>query len=122
MTGRRSLVALGLLLLAAPAAAGTLVYPGVGACSGTLQACVDAANAGDTVELATNSPIDADVTIAKSLTLTRRSGFAPVLGTPATHRLVTVTDAGLGGGPVQMTAMHLAIMLLDNNTLPIYQR
>jgi hypothetical protein len=104
--------ALFLVVYAAGVARGaTLTYPGVGACGTTLQACVDAAAAGDTLEIATNTPIDTDVTIAKSLTLTARSGFTPVIGTSATHRTVTATDAGLGGGAVQI---RLADLTLNN--------
>jgi hypothetical protein len=110
------------VLHAAAVRADVLPYPGVGPCSTTLQACIDGAAAGDTVEIATNSPIDASITIAKSLTLTRRGGFAPVLGSAATHRTLTLTDAGLGGGAVQITVADLTLnnaevlVLLDDDS------
>lgn len=70
-----ALLCMGLLLPEAHAA----TYPGVGACSTTLQACVDAAASGDTIELATNTPINEIVTITRDLTLTAAAGFEPVV-------------------------------------------
>lgn len=58
----------------------TLTWPGDAPCGGTLQACIDAAAAGDIVELATNDDIMEDLQIAKSLTLRAAEGFAPVIG------------------------------------------
>jgi hypothetical protein len=57
-------IVLALLLVAAPAWAAT--FPGAAPCNGTLQACIDAAAAGDTVLVATAAPIGQDVTIRKS--------------------------------------------------------
>jgi hypothetical protein len=52
------------------AGAATLNWPGPAPCNGTLQACVDAAVGGDTVQLVGSTPIDQDLTIQnKSLTL-----------------------------------------------------
>lgn len=53
-------------------------WPGPAPCSGTLQACIDAANPGDTVEIASNGPIDEDIQFSKSLELGAAPGYAPV--------------------------------------------
>src|SRR5262249_27891904 len=44
----------------------------------TLQQCVDGANSGDAVEIATNGPISESISFAKSLTLGTAQGFTPV--------------------------------------------
>jgi hypothetical protein len=48
-------------------------------CGSTLQNCINASSPGDVVEVATNVPINEDLTIAKSLTLTAAPGFSPSL-------------------------------------------
>jgi hypothetical protein len=84
------------LLLAGPAAqAATLTWPnllGVGACTGTLQACIDGAAPGDTVQIGADdllfpdayTAVDEFITIGKSLTLRAAVGidavFAPTRG------------------------------------------
>lgn len=80
---------------ASAASAATLTWPnpgGVGACTGTLQACIDGAAPGDTVQIGADdllvpdayTAIDEFVTIRKSLTLRAASGidavFAPTRG------------------------------------------
>ena len=60
-------------------AATTLTYPGDAPCDGTLQACIDAAGVGDTVEIATSDPIDESPELRDSLTLRAAPGFSPVL-------------------------------------------
>lgn len=58
--------------------AATLTWPGDPGCTGTLQACVDAAVDGDRIEIATNTPITEGVAMhARSLTLTAADGFKP---------------------------------------------
>jgi hypothetical protein len=59
-------------LAAAPlAAATTLTWPGSPGCTGTLQACVEASGAGDTIEIATDTPVDESLSFGdRSLTLT----------------------------------------------------
>jgi hypothetical protein len=106
MSGRAA-VALLALLRAAPALA--LTFPGPAPCNGSLQACVAGAAPGDTVRIATNGPIDEDVTIAKSLTLTAAPGFIPTLGTGPLHRTVAVEDAGPGGGIVEIAVSSLTL-------------
>lgn len=53
------------------ASATTLTWPGSPGCTGTLQACIDASGSGDTIEIATDTPIDETPFLPpRSLTLT----------------------------------------------------
>ncbi len=65
-----------LLLLSAPATAATLSWPGSGGCGTTLQACINAAASGDTVEINTEAVINEAIAINKSLTLQKRGAAA----------------------------------------------
>lgn len=93
--------------------AATLTYAGAGGapapCDTTLQACINGAASGDTIAIATDSRIDEDLTIGKSLTLTVASGFAPLIGSAnvATPRTISVGDAGVAGGSVAITLDQL---------------
>lgn len=79
----------------------TLTYPGDAPCGGTLQACIDGAAAGDTVELATNGSITEDLEIGKSLTLRAADGFVPIIGGGVGERSVDVCKyADPQAGPV----------------------
>jgi hypothetical protein len=121
------IVAVLLLLSSSAAAAATLNWPtlsGGGPCSGTLQACIDAAAPGDTIVIVADDPVNPDrytainqsVTIRKSLTLTASPGidavFAPGYG------IVVDIDSG---GPHQVTVSGLVfrqgrIDIQDNST------
>lgn len=110
------------LLAVTTASAATLTWPGVAPCNTTLQACIDAAVAGDIVEIATNTPIAESPSIdSKSLTLRAATGFTPsltaynyilaVASGSAAHTFtiqgitVTVGYIGIGqGGTGPMTA------------------
>jgi hypothetical protein len=59
--------------------AAILTYPGPTPCDTTLQNCIDAAGAGNTVEIATNGPIDESLDLNKSLILKAAMGFTPTL-------------------------------------------
>lgn len=87
----RRVFAATLLLLPCAAPAATLNWPtlvGGGPCTGALQACVDAAAAGDTVVIVGDDPFTPDrytainepITIRKSLTLTAAPGIDAVFG------------------------------------------
>ncbi len=89
--------------------AATVTYPGPAPCNTTLQACINGVLAGTEIEIATNSAIDEDITISKSLTLTAASGFTPLIGNSATTRVVDVRDAGPGGGSVAVTLDELTL-------------
>lgn len=62
------------------AEAAILTYPGPAPCDTTLQACIDGAGTGDTVEIATNTMIPEHLDINKSLILRAAGGFNPVIG------------------------------------------
>ncbi len=64
---------------ATDALAATFTYPGAAPCNTTLQACATGVPAGSVVEIATNTPIVENLTVAQSLTLTAAAGFTPVL-------------------------------------------
>jgi hypothetical protein len=106
-------------------AATTWTFPSASApCNTTLQACIDGAMAGDTVEVATNAPVTTPVELNKSLTLRGAIGFSPVLSSTAVTAAandVAATISGLrftdrilltlseGGGNLAVT--------IDSNTL-----
>jgi len=78
-----------------------LTYPGAAPCNTTLQACVTGAVAGDTIDIATNTPIAEFVDIDKSLTIQAAAGFAPqvqFLFAGVTNVSKTVTIRGMAGG------------------------
>ncbi len=84
------------LVFSSPSSAGaiTRTYPGAAPCNTTLQACINGSASGDIVEIATNTPIDENLTINKALTLKAAAGFDPVIGGSATERLTFLTDGG----------------------------
>lgn len=108
------------VLAALPAAhaATTHTYPGP-VCTTTLQACVNAAASGDTIELDTDSQVDELVTIRRSLTVKAATGRSP-----SVRALIASVDAtslrvefnglkgnsqltgvlGAGGGSLDFTA------------------
>jgi hypothetical protein len=62
-------------------------------CNDTLQACIDAAQAGDVVEIHTNGPILESVTFSEALTLRAGSGFVPVFSGNRTISASTAASA-----------------------------
>jgi hypothetical protein len=104
------------------AGAATRTYPGPGACSTTLQACIDAASPGDVVEINTgDTRIDENIAIAKSLTLTRAAGADPTIGGAVELRAISISAADPDEdpedvGPVNVTLSHLT---LDNAIVSI---
>jgi hypothetical protein len=85
---------LALLVGASHAAAATLDWPGSGACSTTLQACIDSAGTGDTIEIVTEGVINESPSILnRSLTLTKRGAAA--LFAPGRSLLVQATNNGI---------------------------
>lgn len=111
---RRYLLALALLSPALPTAAATLLWPitsGGGACSTTLQACINSAAEGDTIVIGADEFIGADaytainesLTITRSLTLTAQPGIDAVF---ASGRNISVA---LGGGTRSLTLSRLTL-------------
>ena len=84
-------VALPLLLLAPAAIAGDATWPGPAPCDTTLQACIDAAAAGDRIRVASEAPIDQHLSITRSLRLLPQPGYRPRL---AAGRRITATASG----------------------------
>jgi hypothetical protein len=67
----RSVLAVAAAAATALASASTLTWPGSPGCTGTLQACVEASGAGDTIEIATDAPVDENLSLGdRSLALT----------------------------------------------------
>ena len=94
------------LLASLPAAApaATLTWPGGPGCTGTLQACVDAAIDGDRIEIATDTPITESVALhARSLTLTAADGFRPVFQGVG----IIANDSGGSGGDITVKLSRL---------------
>lgn len=92
----------------------TLTYSGPGGspapCDTTLQACIDGANSGDTIEIATNVRIDENLSIQKSLTIDAASGFTPLIGRtdPLLPRDIDISDPGSGTLSVALRQLMLS--------------
>ena len=110
------------------AGAATLTYPGAAPCNTTLQLCADGAVAGDTVSLATNTPIAEFITIDRSLIVQPAAGFTPhvqglfVLAT-TTNVDVTIQRIGANSieGRIGFGGGNLTLRVL-NNTIDAAQR
>jgi hypothetical protein len=77
-------IALILLALGGVAAAATRTWPGPAPCASTLQACIDASAAADTVLVASNAVIDESLAINKPLLLQAAAGWSPTLAADRT--------------------------------------
>ncbi len=73
---KRLLAVVGVLWCGAVSAA---TWPGPAPCNTTLQACIDATAAGDTVNVASSAVIDESLIVNKPLALLAAPGFRPVL-------------------------------------------
>lgn len=96
-----ALLAAAAMLAGASTDAIALTYPGPAPCDTTLQACVTGAAAGDTIEIASNTPIAEFVDIDKSLTIQAAPGFAPQVQsffTAVSTVSKFVTVRGMAGG------------------------
>ncbi|MBK6393652.1 MAG: hypothetical protein IPF73_02390 [Betaproteobacteria bacterium] len=107
----RILVPVALVALATPAWSATLTYPGAAPCDTTLQACITGAASGDVVEIATNTPIDENLAINKSLTLQPAAGFSPTIGGGATFRTVNFSNLGSSGSAETLLIERLSFSL-----------
>ncbi len=76
---RARVTALLLLLAAAPAPAANLEWPGPAPCNTSLQACIDAADAGDRIRVGSEGPIDQNLSIVRDLRLETLPGYRPRL-------------------------------------------
>jgi cysteine-rich repeat protein len=131
---QRSALLIGLALLGGvvpPRADAVVTFPG---CAGTLQACLDAAAAGETVEIADSTPIGELLMIRKSVTLRGATGVIPVLtnlvltysGPPDAADAVAVVIDGIktmltfsfvrrGTSTLDVTVRNCAIETMSNN-------
>ncbi|MBK7333121.1 MAG: hypothetical protein IPI87_12540 [Betaproteobacteria bacterium] len=97
--------------MAVPAWSATLTYPGAAPCDTTLQACITGAASGDVVEIATNTPIDENLAINKSLTLQPAAGYSPTIGGGATFRIVSFSNLGSSGSAETLLIERLSFSL-----------
>jgi hypothetical protein len=65
------------LVLSTGAQATTRTWPGAAPCNGTLEACFSASASGDTIVLATDTPIDESIGVNSAVNLVARTGFKP---------------------------------------------
>ena len=100
-------------------------------CNGTLQACIDAASPEDGVDIATNGPIDEEISFAKSLDLRAAPGFQPVFAPgrsilarsalTGADQAIRVQGLTLAGGQIEVSnhnnAGSLIAKVLDNTIL-----
>ncbi len=87
---------------AAPAAS-ILTYPGSAPCNTTLQACINAAIAGDTINVLAGTRTES-FTVNKRLTINGAGAAATLYNAAAGQRVV---DIAAGAGPVTLTNMTL---------------
>lgn len=73
--------------LGATAQAAEYTWPGSGACTATLQACIDAAASDDIIDLAPTGPIDESLNVTRSLVLRPLAGALRANGEPLTPPL-----------------------------------
>ena len=80
------------------------IWPGAAPCNATLQACINAATSGDTVLIATNTPINESVvTITKSLVLKPQAGYKPAF---VSGSLIT-GSSGISGWNVEIAGLDM---------------
>lgn len=88
-------LALMLLVAAIEAPGAVLTFPGPGVCSTTFNNCAQAALVNDTIEIATNDPInEANVNLTKAVTIRPAPGYQPVFGEGVTLRLSVQNGQG----------------------------
>jgi len=63
-------------------------------CNGTLQACINASNEGDTVEIHTNSPVNEDLIVHVALSVVAGIGYSPVFTSGNSLRINTTSSGG----------------------------
>lgn len=109
--------------------AAVVIWPDASApCNGTLQACINASNEGDTVEIHTNSTIDEDIHVDDVISVVAGIGYSPVFA--AGRRLLIFTTSF--GGAITLSVKGLTfeqgtilvsatnrptIIYIENNTI-----
>lgn len=105
----RDLAAFGLAaaaLAASTPAAALVSYPGAAPCDGTLQACLDGVAAGETIEIATATPILESLTLGKSLTLRSAAGVLATLLTEDPGQGTVVLSDAAGAVTVRLEGLR----------------
>jgi hypothetical protein len=90
--------------LGATRAEAILTWPTSPPCNTTLQACIDSAASGDTVEIATNLPIAESISFAKGLTLRAAQGFHPLFSGDQT---ITASPSASGSQTIRIEGLTL---------------
>lgn len=106
----RDLAALGLAaaaLAASTPAAALVSYPGAAPCDGTLQACIDGVAAGETIEIATATPILESLSIGKNLTVRSAAGILATLLTEDPGQGTIVLSDAAGAVTVRLEGLRL---------------
>ncbi len=110
MSKRNTLVAaLVLAIVSHSPQAALLVWPN-GVCTGTLQACVDAASPGDEVRVNTDTPVAESITINKSLRILGGYGYAAGF---ASGYGITVATPVTGDSDVRVSRFRLTNARVD---------
>lgn len=115
---RGPVIALAAIALAStiPASAALRTWPGASPCNSTLQACLDAADAGDIVEVASDGPVTGPIELyRKSLTLRAAAGFTPVFQAGS---VINVIDAY---GADTLVAIVIEGLTIRDGTINAYQ-
>jgi len=85
----------------------------------TLQACIDSANGGDAVQIATNGPVMESISIAKSLTLSAASGFTPLF---SAGNSIKAETSSTGSNSITIAGLTLGdgvIHVVQNSSDPL---
>ncbi len=109
--------------------AALLTWPGSAPCSGSLQACINAAGLTDTIQIASNDPIDENILIEdRPVNMRAAFGFKPRLAAGRNFRftfnnpplglslpwLVRIADLQLDGGRFDISSAYSGRIILDN--------
>lgn len=99
-------------LLTLSGVANALVWPGAPPCDTTLQACINSASSGNTVEIASNASIDESISFGIPLTLRAASGYSPQL---AADRTIYVTANVDGTFAVEGITLQRGFVYIAHN-------
>ena len=102
----RSILVVAVVTAPPLASAATLTWPGSPGCTGTLQACIEASGVGDTIEIATDTPVDESLSLGdRSLTLT--SALYHHASLAAGRSIDGTTSASAGAVAVSISKLRL---------------
>jgi hypothetical protein len=94
-------------LTAPPPATALVTYPGAAPCDGTLQACIDGVAAGETIEIATATPILESLSIDKDLTVRSAAGVIATLLTEDPGQGTVLLSDAAGAVTVRLEGLRL---------------